>query len=141
MPITHTMPIEIMFKHCDAAAIVFYPRYTEMLHDTVEHWFNHGLKIGFDNLHGKHNMGIPMVNLQVDFLEPSRLGEQLLSHLKVTRLGRSSMQMQVQICDHSQRVRVSAQLTIVFAVLGDIRSTPIPDDFRDRIAPYVHDAA
>lgn len=133
----HTMPIQIYFKHCDPAGIVFYPRYVEMLHDTVEHWFNNGLEIGFDDLHGKHNMGIPMVNLQVDFRQPSRLGDRLNGKLYVSKLGRSSMVMHVQLCDADDNVRVSADLTIVFVTLGQIRSIPAPDEFRQLIMPYV----
>lgn len=132
----HTMPIEIFFKHCDPAGIVFYPRYVEMLHDTVEHWFNHGLKIGFDNLHGAHNMGIPMVNMQVDFRQPSRLGDQITGQLSVTKMGRSSMTMRVELCD-KENIRVGADLTVVFVSLGKIQSIPIPDDFRRLIEPYI----
>ena len=137
MPLIHQMPIEIGFKHCDPAGIVFYPRYTEMLHDTVEHWFNHGLKIGFYNLHMNHNLGIPMVNLEVDFRIPSKLGDPLTSTLSVKHLGRSSMKMRVQLCGPDGAVRVEGRLTVVFADLEKITSTQIPDDFRQLILPYV----
>ncbi|OXR50136.1 4-hydroxybenzoyl-CoA thioesterase [Pusillimonas sp. T2] len=141
MPNIHHMPIEIGFKHCDPAGIVFYPRYAEMLHDTVEHWFNHGLKIGFNYLHTTRNMGIPMVNLQVDFRIPSRLGDILDSRLVVKKLGRSSMQMLVRICGPDNDVRVEGRLTVVFASLGKISSVEIPEDFKALILPYVDDSA
>lgn len=137
MPLVHHMPIEIGFKHCDPAGIVFYPRYTEMLHDTVESWFNHGLKIGFNNLHMNRNLGIPMANLQVDFRIPSKLGDQLTSKLSVKRLGRSSMQMQVHICGPDDAVRVEGRLTVVFADLEKISSVSIPEDIRALIEPYL----
>lgn len=137
MPSVHQMPIEIGFKHCDPAGIVFYPRYAEMLHDTVENWFNHGLKIGFNNLHMNRHMGIPMVNLQVDFRIPSKLGDQLTSNLSVKRLGRSSMQMLVQICGPDGAVRVEGQLTVVFASLEKISSIEIPEDIKALVLPYL----
>lgn len=137
MSLTHQMPIEIGFKHCDPAGIVFYPRYTEMLHDTVEHWFNHGLKIGFYNLHMNHGMGIPMANLQVDFRIPSKLGDQLTSKLIVQRMGRSSMQMLVRICDAEDTVRVEGKLTVVFVSVEQTRPIEIPTDFRELITPYL----
>ena len=87
MPSVHQMPIEIGFKHCDPAGIVFYPRYTEMLHDTVENWFNHGLKQSFHDLHMNRNMGIPTVNLQIDFRTPCKLGDVITSKLSVKHLG------------------------------------------------------
>lgn len=137
MSLTHQMPIEIGFKHCDPAGIVFYPRYTEMLHDTVEHWFNHGLKIGFYNLHMNHGMGIPMANLQVDFRIPSKLGDQLTSKLIVQRMGRSSMQMLVRICDAEDTVRVEGKLTVVFVSVEQTRPIEIPANFRELITPYL----
>ncbi|HUH87932.1 MAG TPA: thioesterase family protein [Pusillimonas sp.] len=140
MSSTHEMPIEIGFKHCDPAGIVFYPRYTEMLHDTVEHWFNHGLKIGFYNLHMNHGMGIPMANLQVDFRIPSKLGDQLVSKLTVTKMGRSSMHMLVRLCDADNAVRVEGRLIVVFASLEQTRPTEIPQDFRELILPYLDEA-
>jgi len=135
------MPIEIGFKHCDPAGIVFYPRYTEMLHDTVEHWFNHGLKIGFYNLHMNHGMGIPMANLQVDFHIPSKLGDQLISKLIVQRIGRSSMQMLVRICDADDTVRVEGKLTVVFVSVEQTRPIEIPPDFKELLLPYLQAAA
>jgi len=141
MSLLHQMPIEIGFKHCDPAGIVFYPRYTEMLHDTVEHWFNHGLKIGFYNLHMNHGMGIPMANLQVDFHIPSKLGDQLISKLIVQRIGRSSMQMLVRICDADDTVRVEGKLTVVFVSVEQTRPIEIPPDFKELLLPYLQAAA
>ena len=31
--------IPVRFQHCDPAGIVFYPRYLEMINQTVEEWF------------------------------------------------------------------------------------------------------
>ena len=35
----HPNSLPIRFRHCDAAGIVFYPRYFEMMNDLVEDWF------------------------------------------------------------------------------------------------------
>lgn len=140
MSLTHDMPIEIGFKHCDPAGIVFYPRYTEMLHDTVEHWFNHGLKIGFHNLHMNRGMGIPMANLQVDFRIPSKLGDQLTSKLAVKKLGRTSMHMLVRICGPDGAVRVEGKLIVVFVTVEQTRPAEIPEDFKALILPYLDES-
>lgn len=137
MSLVHQMPIEIGFKHCDPAGIVFYPRYTEMVHDTVEHWFNHGLKQSFYDLHSNRNLGIPTVNLQIDFRIPSKLGDVITSNLSVKHLGRSSMKVQLQFCGPDGAVRVEALLTVVFASLDVIRAVEIPEDLRALIQPYM----
>lgn len=134
----HTMPIQVLFRHCDPAAIVFYPRYVELVHDVVEHWFNHGLKISYYTLHSERALGIPTANLQVDFKAPSRLGDQLVGKLKVLKLGRSSMQMNIQLCGlEDDAVRVDAKATVVFVSVEKISPIEMPADFRERILPYL----
>lgn len=139
MSLLHTMPIQVLFRHCDPAAIVFYPRYVELVHDVVEHWFNHGLKISYYTLHSERGLGIPTANLQVDFKQPSRLGEQLTGKLKVLRVGRSSMQMSIQLCGPDDAVRVDAKATVVFVSVEKISPIEIPADFRERIMLYLAD--
>lgn len=133
----HTMPIPVLFRHCDPAAIVFYPRYVEILHDVVEHWFNHGLEISYYTLHSERGLGIPTANLQVNFKQPSRLGDQLTGKLKVLKLGRSSARLNIQLCGPDDAVRVDAEITIVFASVEKISPIEIPADFRERIALYL----
>ncbi len=139
MSLLHTMPIQVLFRHCDPAAIVFYPRYVELVHDVVEHWFNHGLKISYYTLHSERGLGIPTANLQVDFKQPSRLGEQLTGKLKVLKVGRSSMQMSIQLCGPDDAVRVDAKATVVFVSVEKISPIEIPADFRERIMLYLAD--
>ncbi|MCB5363807.1 acyl-CoA thioesterase [Pusillimonas sp. CC-YST705] len=135
----HSMPIQVLFRHCDPAAIVFYPRYVELVHDVVEHWFNHGLLISYYTLHSERSLGIPTVNLQVDFKAPSRLGDQLSGHLRVLKLGRTSAQLNVQLCGPDNKVRVEATATIVFVSVKDISPLEIPADFRERMSLYLVD--
>ena len=42
--------IKIRFNHVDAAGIVFYPRYYEMLNQVVEEWFEKKLDIDFKTI-------------------------------------------------------------------------------------------
>ena len=79
----HLMPLEISFKHCDPAGIVFYPRYVEMLNDVVEHWFQHALGCSFAQLHLERALAIPVADLHCGFIAPSRLGDALEAELQV----------------------------------------------------------
>ena len=141
MSLTHTMPIKVLFRHCDPANIVFYPRYVELVHDVVEDWFNQGLKLSYYTLHSERHLGIPTVNLQVDFKAPSRLGDELSGKLQVLKLGRSSAQLSIQLCGPDDAVRVDAKATLVFTSIEDIRPTEIPADFRERMTRYLAEAA
>lgn len=139
MSLVHTMPITVLFRHCDPANIVFYPRYVELIHDVVEDWFNHGLKISYYTLHSERSLGIPTVNLQVDFKAPSRLGDQLTGKLRALKLGRTSTQLHIQLCGPDDAVRVDAKATLVFTSVKTITPLEIPADFRERITLYLSD--
>jgi 4-hydroxybenzoyl-CoA thioesterase len=57
----------VRFAHIDAAGIVFYPRYLEMLNGAVEDWCDQALGADFYTLHVVRKIGLPTVKLQVDF--------------------------------------------------------------------------
>jgi 4-hydroxybenzoyl-CoA thioesterase len=140
-PKTHATTLPISFKHCDPAGIVFYPRYVEMINDTVEHWFAYGLGCDFATLHGPRATAVPVVSLQVDFQRPGLLGETLTASLVLERLGNSSMTLHVVLrradAADTGEVKLSALLTLVFVGMGDKRPMGIPADLRDAAMPYL----
>ena len=71
-------PKTIRFSHCDPAGIVFYPRYAELCSEVVEDWFANAIGIRFAELHETLRLGIPAVRLEIEYLQPSRLGELLI---------------------------------------------------------------
>lgn len=136
MVATHVMPIEIGFKHCDPAGIVFYPRYVEMLNDTIEHWLKHGIGASFASLHGDRRIATPTVNLQVDFVAPSRLGDELAAVLWIEGVGRTSLKVAVELRggDAAAQARVRARLVLVFVDMQTMRPIEVPADVREAIA-------
>jgi 4-hydroxybenzoyl-CoA thioesterase len=143
MTTSHRVPLEVSFKHCDPAGIVFYPRYVEMLNDVVEHWFRHGLGCDFLTLHGPRGMAVPVANLEVDFKAPSVLGDTLLCQLTVQHVGKSSLHLQVDVFGNGlstdAQIRLSAKLTLVFVGMKEKRPIAIPSDLREVIGTYLVD--
>ncbi|GGE38266.1 hotdog family protein [Actibacterium pelagium] len=45
-----TLHQKVLFKHCDPAGIVFYPRYFEMINDAVEAMFSNLLGWPYEDL-------------------------------------------------------------------------------------------
>jgi 4-hydroxybenzoyl-CoA thioesterase len=136
----HHMELDISFKHCDPAGIVFYPRYTEMVNDVVEHWFKHGLGCDFAALHGPRGIAIPVVKLQMDFKSPGFVGETLVAELGVDRLGKSSLGLRVALrgrgSERDEALKLVADLTLVFVDMGAKRPLEIPLDLRAAAAKY-----
>jgi len=131
----HIIHDEIAFKHCDPAGIVFYPRYVEMLNDTIEHWFKHALNVNFYELHMERRMGIPVINLNIDFKSPGRLGDAITKELRVEKLGRTSVGLRIEFKDAAppQTLKLAANMTIVFVSLDGVQPVEIPADIRERI--------
>ncbi|HXV74128.1 MAG TPA: thioesterase family protein [Sphingomonadales bacterium] len=86
--------VKIRFGHVDAAGIVFHPRYFEMANDAIEDWFSQ-LGFPFSDMHLKKEFGVPLVHIEADFLRPTRLGDELALTLTVSKMGRSSLELNI----------------------------------------------
>lgn len=123
------LPQKVLFKHCDPAGIVFYPRYFEMMNDCVEAWFDTRLGWPFETIHGEG--GVPTAAIATKFAAPSRHGDQLVLHLKVIKLGRTSLSYEMTAtCDGALRFVTEATLVYVDSA-G--RPTPWPAPIRAKI--------
>lgn len=127
------LEMPVRFAHIDAAGIVFYPRYFEMLNATVEEWFAARTGCGFAELHLERRLGVPTLKLDSDFVAPSRLGDLLAIELIVDRVGRSSCPVQYRITSGGE-TRVVASAVLVCMNLDTGRSEPWPDDLRAGIS-------
>ena len=125
----------VRFSHCDPAGIIFYPHYFVMFNGLVEDWFNHALAIDYAGFITNRRLGLPMVNIQCDFVAPSKIGEIITLTLKVERIGNSSIQLLTQAL-FDQTVRLSAKLTICVNSFASGRAVPIPDDLRQRLSAF-----
>ncbi|PKF76286.1 thioesterase [Vibrio sp. vnigr-6D03] len=107
---TYIVKQKVLFKHCDPAGIVFYPRYFEMINDVVEMFFAEALLMPFEEL--LKTGGLPTAEICTRFHSPSRHGEYLHISLEPKRLGHSSMDVDVKaICESEERF--SSSLTLV----------------------------
>lgn len=124
-----TLTLPVRFAHVDAAGIVFYPRYFEMLNAAVEEWFAAATGSSFADLHHIRQLGLPTLKLESRFIAPSRLGELLDVSVATERIGRTSCAVGYRIgCGTSDRVIASALLVCMDLATG--RAMPWPDDLR-----------
>lgn len=125
-------PQKILFKHCDPAGIVFYPRYFEIMNDCLEAFFDQVLATPFENL--LKSAGVPTVQIQTRFAAPSRHGDHLLLRLNITRIGNSSVEYVLTAhCDAQLRFETTATLV---HITPDGRSAAWPDDLRSRLTAF-----
>ncbi len=125
----------VRFADCDAAGIVFFPRYFEMLNGVVEDWFAGPLGVSFRELHMERHVSVPTAAIEARFIAPSRLEDELTFALTVTKLGGASCGLRHRISADGQ-LRFEASQTIVY-VGASLKPEPWPDALRARIAPYL----
>ena len=85
-----TYPQPVLFKHCDPAGIVFYPRYFEMVNDCIEAFFAGPVGWPFHEMH-KDGTAVPTAEITTRFTRPSHHGDHLVLTLDIGRVGRSSL--------------------------------------------------
>ena len=126
---------KVRFADCDAAGIVFFPRYFEMLNGVVEDWFASPLGVSFRELHMERSVSVPTAAVEARFIAPSRLEDDLSFALTVTKLGGASCGLRHRITAGEQ-LRFEATQTIVF-VGRSLKPEPWPEALRARIAPFL----
>lgn len=131
--------LDIGFRHCDPAGIVFYPRYFEMMNDTIEIFFRNVVRWPFSQMHAVDRRGIPAVSATLDFKAPGRLGDSVNWQLMVGRLGRSSATFRHQAMIDGAEI-LSGETAIVHTDLDKMASLAWTDDVRAVLAQYCNDA-
>jgi 4-hydroxybenzoyl-CoA thioesterase len=119
----------VRFAHCDPAGIVFFPQYLVLFNGLVEDWFNDGLGIGYAHFIGERRCGLPIVKLDCEFKAPSRMGERLMLSLSVSRVGNSSITLQLRASAGGE-LRVLSTQVLVTTSLDSNKAIPIPEDLR-----------
>ena len=128
----------IRFAHCDPAGIVYFPRFFDLAHSTMEDWFASGLEQPLPALIRERRVGTPTVSVQCEFVKPLRMGDTLRFELRVLKAGNASVQLAYTgKKDGVEHLRMLQ--TIAFMALDGGSATPIPEDLRPRIEEYLAD--
>jgi len=127
--------IVVRFEHCDAAGLMFYPRFYALVNEMVEDWFA-VLGRPFAQMHVDDRKGVPTVKIDAEFQRPVRMGDRLDQSLRVRHLGQSS-------CRLMHEARVDGELaawfeqTIVHVHLASTKPEPWPAEVRAAMARYL----
>jgi len=128
-----SMQQKVLFKHCDPAGIVFFPRYFEMMNDCVEAFFDEALGVPFEKLLVTHG-GVPTAQIQTSFCAPSRHGDHLTLTLTTKSIGRTSWSYAMEArCGEQTRFTTEATLVHIDAAGKPCRW---PDELRQTISDY-----
>ena len=132
-----SFPQKVLFRHCDPAGIVFFPRYAEMVNDAVEAMFSERLGWPFQDIHPVG--GVPTASIALQFKAPSRHGDRLSLDISLQRIGATSLTMET-VARCRGEVRFVAEQTIV-NVDGQGRPQSWPDTVRGTVERIMEERA
>ena len=128
----------IRFSHCDPAGIVYFPRFFDLAHATMEDWLAQGLGQGLPVLIRERRIGTPTVSIQCEFAKTLRIGDTLRFELRVVKLGNASVQLAYSgRKEKGGDEHLTIRQTIVFMDLDTGRAMPIPEDLRPNIEQFL----
>ncbi len=122
----------LRFAHCDPAGIAYYPRYFELCDAAIEDWTAAVLGVSRREMHMDMGLGLPTADLKASFTVPSRLGDLLDISVAVERVGRSSVDLALDILCAGEP-RFTVRYTQVLITMAEGRSTPWPQDMLQRL--------
>ena len=123
----------VRWMECDAQGIVFNGAYLGYLElSTAEYWRNLG--IGIYHLPRSGYFDLAVVKTTIEFRSPALVDEIVEARVRVSRIGNSSMDMQMEL----YRMEPDTLLTAIDAVYvgydaSSRTSRRVPDDFRELI--------
>ncbi|MEE9383650.1 MAG: acyl-CoA thioesterase [Nannocystaceae bacterium] len=93
----HSHPHVVGFGECDPAGIMYFPRFFDLFHQTMESWFS-AIGLPYADLIRGRRLGFPAVHTEADFRRPSQFGERLDIRLRVLAVGRRSLELGYRVC-------------------------------------------
>lgn len=131
----YAYPQKVLFKHCDPAGIVFYPRFFEMINDAVESLFSEALDWPFEDMHP--DACVPTASFDIRFLRPCRHGDRLVLEIALDRLGRSSLSLTTRARRGDEMCFEAEQVLV--CVDADGSPKPWPERVRGKIKEFMDD--
>jgi len=118
----------VRFEDVDAAGIVFFARYLNMCHEAMESFFS-DVEGGYAALVMERKIGLPAVNVEVDYTAPLRYGDVVDIETDITHIGNSSCTLRYRCYRAESRVQVAhIRHTCVVCELAGPSKIPIPSD-------------
>ena len=125
----------VRMQHCDPGGVVFTPQYFNLFVEVIEDWFREEVGLGFPEMVVTNQTGLPAMRIVARFFKPSRLGDVLEFRLRVKRLRRNNMLVNVEASCENER-RCMGDFLHGFAGLSTLSLTDWPAPVRAKLQEY-----
>ncbi len=121
----HKFPFSICYADTDAGGIVYHGRYIEIAERARMNWLHGVATVGDD-------VGFVVRELSVKYLQPLKLGEDLIVESEITKIGAASLGIEQKFVRDGD---VCAIINLTAAYIGaDMKPKRIPDELAVRLA-------
>jgi 4-hydroxybenzoyl-CoA thioesterase len=128
--------MRVRFGHTDPAKIVYYPRFFEWFHDTMESMFEDLCGVSYAEILRTTGVGFPAVQVACEFLRPVSFGERVEIEVFFSRLSEKSATIEYRV-RRDGVLLTTASVKIAGMDLSGRGSTPFPELVKKAFAPYV----
>ena len=130
----------VRWEDIDAAGIINYQAYLRFFGlAEVELFRSCGLS--YRRLFDELELWLPRVHVECDFFHPVTLDELLIVDAYFGRIGASSIHLNFEVRRSESRdvVVATGKYILVAVKKGEFRPTPVPEELRRALAPYVEE--
>lgn len=115
----------VYWEHTDAGGVVYHGRYLNFMERARSDWL---LALGFPQVDLRNHLGCMFVvtSIQLDFLKPARLEDELAVDVAVQQLRAASMRIGQQIHRHDGQLLATGQVGIACLGAESFRPTRMP---------------
>lgn len=121
-------PVRVYFEDTDAGGVVFHSNYVNYLERARTEWLR-ARGIGQRALAAERGLLFAIAGLEIRFLSPARLDDELLATCELTRRGGASMEFRQQIIRVADNaVLADARVRAACLDAASFRPRPLPED-------------
>ena len=130
-----TKAYPLRFGDCDPSGIAYYPSYLRILDGAIEDFF---ISLGAprDRMISAMRVGTPTVTLNLVFERPGFQGDELTIDIRVTRLGRTSLDLAHTISARGE-ILFTASHRLVATSLDTHKSRAWPDELQAALTHHL----
>jgi acyl-CoA thioester hydrolase len=132
-PFVHTL--RVRYHECDAQGIVFNANWLTYFDVTLTEWFREAFG-SYGALMEEHGADVVLAETTLRFRGSASFDEDLAISVAIARLGTTSM-VAVFTARRGDEALVEGRTVYVFVDPATMGKQPIPEDVRERLAPYV----
>lgn len=128
-------PARVYYEDTDATGVVYHANYLRYFERARTEWLR-ALGVSQQELRGQSGVVFTLANLEVDYLRPARLDDELVVTVAIEHLRRASLSFSqtVELKNVPDGVLARARARVGCVDERSFRPCPLPDDFVQKVS-------